>query len=393
MQVMLNPEVSAIVSEAAKFVISENESVKSHGNAIYSCLKLGTLDSSHVVVTAANGRAFYTARAKAVAPETGEFVMPAIILRDALERFDNGSIEVSGNIVQIKEGRGKLNFSADISGAFPSIPQFESDSGKLTMKTSAFLHGLETVFYAAMKDETRPILNSVRVSIQDNKIRFDAVNGFMAARYEIAMGQDIMTESFSEAVIPAWVVKQLLSDKQVKSSDVVSLIKAKKAIVVKCGDIIILSNNLDGQFMDMEQIFHLSNLTLVCDMSAVSEIMKKVELVTAAGSYEKKRMPVILDYDPDEGRLNFRISSTTSVLEDSVECEASGELKNIHMGFNPAFLKQAIWQVNTEKIGFSIGGNLSPVIILPQYKEANVTAIHLVLPQRIKSEEEVAQNA
>jgi DNA polymerase-3 subunit beta len=393
MQIMLNPEVTAIVSEAAKFVISENESVKSHGNAMYNCLKLGTLDSNHVVVTAANGHAFYTARATAIVPETGEFVMPASTLRGALERFSSGSLEVSGNVVHVKEGRGKLNFTADISGTFPSIPQFESDSGKFTMKTETFLRGLDMVFYASMKDDSRPILESVRISIQDDKIRFDAVNGYVAARFMATVNQDIFVESFSEAVIPAWVVKQLLGDRQVKASEKITLVKSKKAVVTKCGEIIILSNELNGEFMDMENFFKLADLTLICDMASVTEIMKKVELVSSSAGYEKTSAPLVLDYDPDDGRLNFRISSSTSVLEDSIECEANGELKTVHMGFNPSFLKQAIWQVDTDKIGFNFGSNLSPLVILPQYEKEDFSAVHIVVPVRIKQAEESEKNA
>lgn len=387
MQIALNEQVAFVVTEASKFVLSENESVKGHGNTIYNCLKFGGLDSNHVVVTAANGHAFYTARATAIVPEIGEFVMPASTLRGALERFSNGNLDVTDNVVHIKEGRGKLNFTVDVSGTFPSIPAFEEDSGKLTVKTDTFLRGLNTVFYAAMKDSTRPILESVRVSVQNEKIRFDAVNGFIAARFQAAIDQDATVNSFTEAILPAWIVRQLLGDRQIRNSVTISVIKAKKAVVIKCGDIIMLSNELAGDFMDMEKIFRISDLTLICDMAAVSEIMKKVDIVAATASYEKTKTPVVLDFDPDDGRLNIRIKSSTSVLEDSVECDAKGELKAIHMGFNPSLLKQALGQVDTGKVGFNIGGNLSPMIILPQYDKDMFSAIHLVLPVRLKEEQ------
>jgi DNA polymerase-3 subunit beta len=249
------------------------------------------------------------------------------------------------------------------------------------------------VFYASMKDDSRPILESVRISIQDDKIRFDAVNGYVAARFMATVNQDIFVESFSEAVIPAWVVKQLLGDRQVKASEKITLVKSKKAVVTKCGEIIILSNELNGEFMDMENFFKLADLTLICDMASVTEIMKKVELVSSSAGYEKTSAPLVLDYDPDDGRLNFRISSSTSVLEDSIECEANGELKTVHMGFNPSFLKQAIWQVDTDKIGFNFGSNLSPLVILPQYEKEDFSAVHIVVPVRIKQAEESEKNA
>lgn len=387
MQITLNSQVASIVAEAAKFVTSENESVKSHGSAVYSCLKLGGLDSTHVIVTAANGHAFYTARAAAIVPETGECVVPASTLRGALERFNNGSLNVDGNVVHIKEGHGKINFTVDVSGTFPSIPQLETDTGKLTMKTELFLRGL-SVFYASIKDDSRPILESVRVSVQESKLRFDSINGYLAARFETEINQDTTVESFSDAVIPAWVVKQLLGDRQVKTSDTITVIKAKKAIVIKGGDVIILSNELSGQFMDMEKILHLHDLTLICDMAAVSKIMKKVELVSESAAYEKTRTPLVIDYDPDDGRLNLRISSSSSVFEDSIECEAKGELNTVHMGFNPMLLKQAIWQVDTDKIGFNIGGDLAPMIIMPQYEKKEFSFAHLIVPMRLKKNEE-----
>lgn len=391
MQITLNAQVASVVAEAAKFVISEGESVKSHGSGVYNCLKLSGLDST-VVVTAANGHAFYTARAAAIVPETGECVVPASTLRGALERFSNGTLEVEGNVVHVKEGRGKMNFTVDNSDTFPDFPKLETNTGKLTMKTEMFLRGL-SVFYASMREDSRPILQSVRISVQENKLRFDAINGYLAARFETEIIQEITAESFTAAVIPAWVVKQLLGDRQMKTSDTISVIKANKAIVIKCGDVIILSHLLDGEFMDIENILHPNSLTLICDRAGITEILKKVELVTESAAYEKAKNPLIIDYDPDDGRLTLRISSSSSVFEDSLECEAIGDLNTVHMGLSPALLKQVIWQVDTDKVGLNIGGELTPMIVLPQYDKKVYSFTHLLVPTRIKKDEESEKNA
>lgn len=375
MKIEINDAFQKIVTNAARFAAA---GVKSAQMTVYSCVKVA-VQGGTATVSSANGYAFYSASAPGFGMIDGSFIVDAHLFSGALARFSNGTVENTENALTFKKGRQKFSMATYSAMDMPEAPS-EKEIGVLTLDAKVLLAALDTVAYAMSKNDTRPSFESVHITSKDGKLRFDAVDGFRIGRCVLPIPAENI-----DILLPAWVVKQVLSDELLKEAENVIIFSDAKHVGVSTDTMKIVSNALSGDALDADKVFCGAANSACCDTAMLMEILKTSKLVQATASADAK-LPIVLEILPDEQKISVHLSTSTAALSDELpligEESTAAALK---IGLNAAFLTEAMQHVSSSEMQISYSQALAPITIRPYVKEANgVEVVHLILPVRLK---------
>lgn len=377
MKIEINEAFQKIVDNAARFSAA---GMKSAQMPVYSCVKVA-VQGGVATVSAANGYAFYAASAPGFGMIDGSFIVDARLFSAALGRFSNGTVEDAENALTFKKGRQKFSLATFSAIEMPEMPA-APDTGALTLAAKVLLAALDTVAYAMSKDDTNPnmAIASVRISSKDEKLRFDAVDGFRIARCVIPMAVENV-----DILLPLWVVKQALTDELIKGAEKVTVFSGGGHVGVCTDSVRIVSNMLAGMPLDADAIIQDYPNNVCCDTAMLQEILKTSKLVQATAEASAK-LPIVLEIQPEKQKISVHLRTSTAALSDEISLIGDGKSAvNLKIGLNAGYLNEAMQHVSSSEMQISYSQALAPITIRPYVKEANgVEVVHLILPVRLK---------
>ena len=220
--------------------------------------------------------------------EDGSTTVPARTFTDLVSTLSDRQVDMSLTVrtqtLNVRCGASNTDLKCIDAQEFPPMPVSDLSQG-LQIKVSELKEMIQQVVFAASTDDARPILTGVLVTVKGNKITLAAADGFRLSvrKADLAStaGQAI------SAVIPARALSELARIAG-DGEQMVTMVmpRGRSQVVFRTSDVELVSQLIDGNFPDYEQIIPGGFKTrAVLSTSAFLKACRQAEIFAREGSH------------------------------------------------------------------------------------------------------------
>ncbi|NLS10431.1 DNA polymerase III subunit beta [Nesterenkonia sp. MY13] len=239
---------------------------------------------------------------------------------------------------------------------YPDLPSQPSPAG--SVDGTDFAHAVGQVITAASKDDTLPILTTVKMEIEGETITFFATDRYRLAMREITWrpaDPNISTSLLIKAKTLNDVAKSLAA-----SGDLtISVSEDDDLVGFSSGGRRSTSVLVDGDYPKIRQLFPEET-----PINAVVNTAELIEAARRASLVAERNGAVRLQFtDDNQVTLDAGVDDNASASE-VINAQLNGEA--ITVGFNPAYLNEGLNVIDTEYLRFSFVSAPKPAMITGQ---------------------------
>lgn len=306
----------------------------------------------------------------------GEIVVPARLFTDVIRNLPGEQVVIEAGEAAVKVTAGHAEFALNAWSAsdFPQTSSFDT-SEAFAVGREPFVETLTKVGRAASRDETRPILTGVLVTILGDTLKMVATDSYRLAVKETKLERVLDTEV--QAIVP---VKALGEVARLAASmgggDIEVAIGENQALFKlgdPAGDVWVASRLIDGQFPNYKQLLPDSfdhEVTLPRD-----ELMAAARRVSLLA---QKNAPLRLSFT--KNRLTMKaLTQDVGHAEESLDVEFGGEAFEI--GFNAAYLIDGIDAIDDAGVLLRFTSPLRPGLV----SGSDDSFVYLIMPIRLSN--------
>lgn len=303
--------------------------------------------------------------------EEGSIVVQAKLIGDFVRKLPSNSyvfIEtMDNNNMEIKCLNSEINILGNSASEYPDNT-FDNEGNTFTIKSESLKNLIRYTYFAAAQENIKPIFTGCLIEIKNKLCTFVALDGYrMAVKKE-----PIDFSSEVSVVVPSKTLLEILRIVE-ENQENTEITVSESHISFKLDNTIIISNLLDGKFIDYEGIIKDNYVTVV--KADTSDIRDSVERASLLAKDDKNNL-IILDIK--ENNMQINSASEYGNVEENVPVEKEGE--DIKIGFNSKYLLDFLKVIDNEKITINLIGKNNPCFI---NEENNNNYIYMVLPVRI----------
>lgn len=278
--------------------------------------------------------------------EAGEAVVPAHLLANVLREVADETVafHLARRKLTLDTDGGHFELECEDPVQFPEIPEFpgsdlcsvaSSDLRELVSKTS----------FAAGREASRFVLNGVKVSVGQDRIRFVATDGRRLALLERPVVRDNGREGRETSAIVGVKALGYFERVAAEVDGPVEIALADRFVAVRTARAEVTGRVMDGSFPDVDQIIpkdvpHTASLP-------AGVFFARLKQARQFASVESQS--VALAFAP--GELKISAAGGDGRAEVRLGIEYDGPEQRI--GFNPAFLLDALKASDGERVRFS----------------------------------------
>ena len=309
--------------------------------------------------------------------QDGEVVVPARLFVDIVKNLpgDDVLIESGEGAVRVAAGRASFTVNAWVASDFPQTSSFDT-AGGFVVGRKPFVSTLSKVGRAASRDETRPILTGVLVTIAGGVLKMVATDSYRLSVKETPLDGDAATHEIL-AIVPVKALNEVARLAAVQNDGDIEIVISENQALFKLaagdGDVWIASRLIDGQFPNYKQ--------LVPESFDHSVTLEREEFLAAARRVSlmaQKNTPLRLGFAP--GKLTLRaITQDVGQAEEVLDIEYGGD--EFEIGFNPAFLVDGADSVDGDEVTLKFINPLRPGLV----GGADSGFLYLIMPIRLSN--------
>jgi DNA polymerase-3 subunit beta len=261
---------------------------------------------------------------------------------------------------------------------FPPMPVPDLESA-IQIDVGTFKEMVQQVAFAASTDEARPILTGVLVKVEGSQIVMASADGF---RLSVRTAElEAPVEQALTAVIPARALSELARIAgDGKEPIKMSLMPQNGRVIFRTNDTELVSQLIEGQFPDYEQIIPRSYQTrTVLSTPAFLKACKQAEIFAREGSLIAR-----LNITPGESEM---VPGTVEISGQSEETgssqtvvDASIEGPPILIAFNVRLLREALDVIKTPNVALETTADTSPGVLRPV---GDNDFVHVIMPMNL----------
>lgn len=308
------------------------------------------------------------------AEREGDTVVPARLFNDIVRNLPSDSVDLEAeeSALKIKAGRAQFALNAWAASDFPQTSSFDT-AGGLVIGREPFVETLAKVGRAASRDETRPILTGVLVSLAGNVLKMVATDSYRLAVKETRLETEIAGEV--QAIVPAKALGEVSRlAASMGEGDVEVAIGENQAVFRLAdpgGDVYVASRLIDGQFPNYKQLIPESfDHEVTLDKETVIAAARRISLLA------QRNAPLRLTFAP--GSLTMRaLTQDIGQAEETLDVDFQGE--EFEIGFNPEFLIDGIEAVDDREVTLKFTNPLRPGLV----SGAGGAFVYLIMPIRL----------
>lgn len=324
-------------------------------------------DGSRLLLAATNLEIAITQKISAKISKVGSITVPANLTKsfiDSLPSNSEVSFKVSGENISIESG----NFKSKINGVspedFPEIPTIDEPTARFFIGSDIFKEAVSQVDTVS-NDSSRPILTGVFLHTFENHIYMAATDGYRLSERKL-----FETDQEFESIVPSNVLKKVSGVISEKLDEIEVLINDNQ-IQFMVGDILVVSNLIDGKYVEYRRLIPDSTETILKMKRAdFLQTIKVAEVFTkdSGGS-------VTLRADEEASKLSIHtIASEIGESTSETEAEISG---GGEVTLNVNYIKQALASIKSPEVSFGFSGKLAPTVFKSTESD---DYIHIVMP-------------
>lgn len=320
------------------------------------CVKLSALERSLTVSATDLEVAIRYTDHQVQIDEPGEALVPADKIRDIVRESvdDTISIETSGDTAIIKGADSQFKIFTQAVSEFPPVPDFEGEP-MFTIQGGQLKQLIGQTLFAAAKESTRYAFNGVLMQAKNKKIVLVATDGRRLAQAKGDLMTDILSKDGAKAIVPSkalTLIEKLIDDPE----EAVGFQIKENQILVHTSHATLTSSLVEGQFPPFEDVIPRDTDKKMT--ASTADFLAKIKLASLLTTEESKGV-----------RLTFTkkglvlTSRSPESGEATVNFPAKYEGTDVEIGFNPAFLIEALRVVDTDEITLELTAPNRPGLV------------------------------
>ncbi len=311
------------------------------------------------------------ARVPAEIREGGEVVFKSKIFGDIVRKLpeENVFIQIDDKYkATIRSGQANFEIFAQAGDEYPKLPDVE-EKQKLNLPQELLKEMIEQTIFATSNDESRPILNGIKVRSEAGKLEMVAIDGFRLAvrSAEIPDNDDIL-----DFIVPSKAMAEVA--RALEPGENIAIFPSHNHILFETDKFRLVSRLIEGDFLDYQRIIPPSCSSQI--KVVPQEMLAAIERAALLINVEQRRFPVSLKTLSSK-ELEISAKTDLGSVEETIEVDLEGD--NIDIDFNPKYFLDALSVIEEEKVYLEFSGPSAPCLIKPQEGEG---FLYMVLPLR-----------
>src|SRR2546425_611045 len=187
--------------------------------------------------------------------QPGAVLLPARLLVDIVRSTSGDTIaleyQVESSKVAVSSERATFSLRTLIADDFPRMPDVPDDKS-VVLPARALAQTIERVAKAASRDETRPVLTGILVSVEEGTLRMVATDSYRLSVKETPL--ETGAEVRFEANVPARALQELGRIVTEIGIETVAIVSRENQVVFGAERVTLSSRLIDGQFPNYRQL-------------------------------------------------------------------------------------------------------------------------------------------
>ena len=304
--------------------------------------------------------------------EEGDIVINARLLADILRRMNGLQVEISADDklnCNIKCGEATFDIMGMAATDFPEMPSVAE--GKTLNLNGIVLSEMVkgTIFAAAQNEGAKPILTGINISVEQNNIRFVAIDGYRLAirnqksNIENEINFTVSSKAIGEAV-------KLIDEE----TEEIKINVGERLISFDINGYSFISRLLEGDFVNYKKTLPEEHKQKV--IVNTRELIDTIERVSLLIS-ESFSTPVRCYFN----ELNVVFTCATSMGRATETFNVKLEGESFEIGLNSRYLLEALKASDSEQVQILFNGPNAGVLIAPVDSD---DFKYMIMPMRLK---------
>lgn len=289
--------------------------------------------------------------------EPGQIVIPAdklcSVVRESAEEVL--TMEADDSVCKIIGSDSLFTILCLEPDQYPQIPA-GNDQPDMQINVAALQDAVQLCLFATAKESTRYALNGVLWEIKGKKLSLIATDGRRLAKTRVSL-VDAPSEKIQAAniIVPSKTLN-LLEKVSASEKEIADISIVDNRLVIKCENILITSNLVEGTFPRYEDIIP-------------KDYDKKIKISTTVCSSAVKRSALLTS---EESR-GIRLAISKNMITFSCRAPETGDAKvdmpveyagePVDIGFNPQFIMDVLRVIPVDEFDLELGQADRPALI------------------------------
>src|ERR687890_462686 len=295
--------------------------------------------------------------------EEGRVVIPARIFNDIVRSLPSGSFTLehddSEGTVRLVAGENEYRIRAYAADDYPRLPVFPEE-GTFRMSGESLVETVEKVSRSYSRDETRPVLTGILISIKETEL---ATTSFEGSR---------------EAIIPARAMQEVSRIFSSSDEDDVEVALSENQALFRIGDVVLGTRLIDGNFPEYRRLLPGGfEREISVSREGLIGTLRRVNLFAA-----RQTPPVPVSLSFSEGSVEVIVrNGEIGDAHERLEADSEDEFL---ISFNPSYLLDGVSAIDSENVVFKLNEPLKPGLIVPQENGngGEPDFLYLIMPMR-----------
>jgi DNA polymerase-3 subunit beta len=312
--------------------------------------------------------------AKVVAP--GAVLIPGRLFVDILRVLEGAEVTLKSDQgqaqIEVTSGQSRFVVRGLSIEDFPRLPASRSE--QMSVAAGPFASTIERVARAASRDETRPVLTGILVSVEGKRLRMVATDSYRLSVKETPLEGEV-GEPF-EVNVPARALQELTRVIADKQPEQISAGSEDNQIVFGAGDVVLSSRMIDGQFPNYRQLLPESyEHEIELNRAEFGAVVRRISLMA------QRNAPLRLAFEDGAVKIS---AQTPDVGEAAETLPVNYKGEPLEIGFNPQFLQDGLDGVQGEQLKLKLISALRPGLIeAADEGEEEGKFLYLIMPVRL----------
>ena len=309
--------------------------------------------------------------------DTGAIVLPARFFSDIVKKLPDKKVTIevtSGFQADITSGSAKFQINGQDAENFPHLPEIETNKS-VTLPNDILKEVIRQTVIAVSKQESRPILAGVHITLKDGVLTAVATDSHRLAQRKVVL-DNIDNGIDFDVIIPGKSMEELSGMISDVHEDVQMQVTENQVLFI-FGNTHFYSRLLEGNYPETSQLIpQTADTTVELEAGTFLSSIERASLL----SHESRNDVVKLSLKPSENlvRISGDSPDIGTVEEEVVTSALDGN--DLEISFNPNYMKDALRSFGQATIKISFTSPLRPFTLVPTEDQENF--VHLITPVR-----------
>lgn len=303
--------------------------------------------------------------------EEGTVTLPCKKLHEIVNNLPPGSISISvadANVVALNSGVVRYKLMGLAPEEFPKLPEVNREK-TFVVPQADLKEMIRKVSFSISTDPNRVNITGMLLVLVGSRLKLVTTDG-----RRLSLGSrelDNAPEGDSSYIIPRKAVMEL--ERLLGTEGDVNVFLSENRIAFEFGNILMVSNLIDGVFPNYEQVIPKNY-----EKELTAEIEPFRVATQRAGVMTTDRYNLV-KYEISKGKMVVMTNCPeVGELRDEIDVEYEGD--PLEVGFNPQFILDALKAVDEKKVRMQLKDAQSSGLLLP---DGNDDYLYVVMPVRL----------